>query len=271
MTGPVPVRDLAVRRLGLGLGEAGDADETRTMPIETPIAVEINGIGYAVMMATPADLADYALGFVLGEGLAEHPGQVQAIDVHRLEAGWIVRVALPPERAAPVLERARMRVSESSCGLCGIESIEALLRPLPPVRARIRTTRAAIARALGDLRGRQPLSRATGAVHAAAFCTPEGEIVAAREDVGRHNALDKLIGALAAAGRDPAAGFILLTARCSYELVEKTVRANCSMLVTISAPTSLAVERARAAGLTLVTLARPDSALLVSDPHGALA
>jgi FdhD protein len=139
---------------------------------------------------------------------------------------------------------------------------------LPPVTARISVERAAIARALAALRDHQPLGRATGAAHAAAFCTADGAIVCVREDVGRHNALDKLVGALAMEGIDPAKGFILLSARCSYELVEKTVRCGCPMLVTISAPTSLAAERAAAACLTLVSLARTDSALIVGDPHG---
>ncbi len=162
-------------------------------------------------------------------------------------------------------------MSESSCGLCGIENIEEVLRPLPPVTARIATDRTAIANALMALPDHQPLGRATGAAHAAAFCSPAGAIELAREDVGRHNALDKLIGAMARAGIDPASGFILLSARCSYELVEKTVRAGCPMLVTISAPTSLAVERAADAGLTLVALARTDAALIVGDPHGMIA
>ena len=261
--------DLAVRQIGLA--EPGDAALARSVPIEAPVSIEVGGIGYAVMMATPADLEDYALGFALGEGLVETPDQIRRIDAHPVEGGWALRIWLPPERNEIALERARKRVSESSCGLCGIENIEQILRPLPPLAARIATDRHAIAAALAALRDHQPLGRATGAVHAAAFCSPAGEILQAREDVGRHNALDKLIGALARAGIDPASGFILLSARCSYELVEKTVRAGCPMLVTISAPTSLAAERAAQAGLTLVTLARADSALVVSDPHGLIA
>ncbi len=261
--------DMPVRKLGLA--EPGDAALVRSIAVEAPVSVEVGGIAYAVMMATPADLEDYAIGFAIGEGLIETPGQIDRVDVHPIEGGWALRLWVPPERNAIALERARKRVSESSCGLCGIENIEEVLRPLPPLTARIRTDRSAIAAALAALRDQQPLARATGAVHAAAFCSPTGDIRLVREDVGRHNALDKLIGALARAGIDPAAGFVLLSARCSYELVEKTVRAGCPMLVTISAPTSLAAERAAAAGLTLVALARPDSALIVSDAHGMIA
>ena len=261
--------DLPVRRLGLG--EPGDAELTRSVAVEAPVSVEVGGIGYAVMMATPADLEDYAVGFALSEGLVATADQISRIDAHAIEGGWALRIWLPPERNAVALERARRRVSESSCGLCGIENIEEVLRPLPPVTARIATDRTAIANALMALPDHQPLGRATGAAHAAAFCSPAGAIELAREDVGRHNALDKLIGAMARAGIHPASGFILLSARCSYELVEKTVRAGCPMLVTISAPTSLAAARAAAAGLTLVALARIDAALIVSDPHGMIA
>lgn len=266
---PHQMIDRPVRKLGLA--EPGDAALTRSIAVEAPVSIEVGGIGYAVMMATPANLEDYAIGFAIGEGLIETPGQIDRVDVHPIEGGWALRIWLPPERNAIALDRARKRVSESSCGLCGIENIEEVLRPLPPLTARIRTDRAAIAAALAALRDQQPLGQATGAVHAAAFCSPTGEIRLVREDVGRHNALDKLIGALARAEIDPATGFILLSARCSYELVEKTVRAGCPMLVTISAPTSLAAERAAAAGLTLVALARTDSALIVSDAHGMIA
>lgn len=265
MTISVP---LPMRRLGF----AGTADEAliRDVAVEAPVSVEVNGIGYAVMMATAADLKDYATGFALGEGLVESAAQIRCIDVHPIEGGFALRIWLPPEHSERALERARKRVSESSCGLCGIANIEEVLRPLPPVVARIATTRGAIAAALAALSKHQPLGRATGAAHAAAFCDPDGTIRLVREDVGRHNALDKLIGALARANIDAASGFILLSARCSYELVEKTARAGCPMLVTISAPTSLAAERAASAGLTLISLARADSALVVSDARGMI-
>lgn len=262
---PRQAATIEVRRLGLA--DAGDARLARSVPIEAPVAIEICGIGYAVMMATPFDLTDYAIGFALSEGLIGDKNEILDLAAHEVEGGWIVRLNLPPAGAGRARERARRRVTESSCGLCGIDNIAQVLRPLPPVTARLAVGREAISRALAELAAHQPLGRATGAVHAAAFCTPDGRIVLAREDVGRHNALDKLIGALARAGLDPAAGFVLLSARCSYELVEKTVRAGCPVLVTISAPTTLAVERAAQAGLTLLALARPDSVLMVSDPE----
>nr|WP_294851117.1 formate dehydrogenase accessory sulfurtransferase FdhD [uncultured Sphingomonas sp.] len=240
----------------------------RAIAVEAPVSVEVCGIAYAVMMATPADLDDYAAGFALSEGLISDTSEIESIGIHQIEGGWALRIWLPPDRKDRVLDRVRTRVSESSCGLCGIENIEEVLRALPPVTASIRTDRAALVRALHSLRGHQPLSRATGAVHAAAFCTPDGQIHVVREDVGRHNALDKLIGSLARSGTNAADGFILLSARCSYELVEKTARAGCPMLVTISAPTSLAVERASAAGMTLISLARSDSALIICDEKG---
>lgn len=264
----VQERGYSVQRLGLA--DAGDATIERQVPIEAPVALEYNGIGYAVMMATPSDLKEFAIGFSFAEGLATRVEDFEEIEVHAVEGGWVVRMTVPVERMETVTARARARVSESSCGLCGMESIEQILRALPPVTARIGTTRLAISSALAALGDHQPLGRATGAVHAAAFCSPEGLILEACEDVGRHNALDKLIGLLALKGISPASGFILLSARCSYELVEKTVRAGCPLLVTISAPTSLAVERATAAGLTLVALARSDSALVVNDPHGSI-
>lgn len=232
---------------------------------EAPVALEFNGLSYAVMMATPADLPDFALGFALTEGLAAHSRDLTDLAVAEVPAGWIVRAQLAGLGVVQLTDRVRARVAESSCGLCGIENLEAVARPLPPVAPHAAITPTAIFAALAALRDHQPLTRATGGAHAAALCDTGGAIITVREDVGRHNALDKLIGALAGTGRSPADGFILSTARCSYEIVEKAVRAGATALVTISLPTSLAVERARAAGLSLWSLARPDSVLQVVE------
>jgi FdhD protein len=248
-------------------GSMGIADE-RLIPIETPIAIEINGVAYAVMMATPCDLEDFVTGFVLSEGLAD-AHEIGDIQVHPVVqgAGIVVRLNLPPERAAPLMERARRRLGDSSCGLCGIESIETVLRPLPPLDVGSTADAAAIRRGLLAMRERQSLGQTTAATHAAAFFENDGALVGLREDVGRHNALDKLIGALARNDVDPVTGFMVVTSRCSYELVEKAVRAGCPLLVAISAPTDLAVSRAKAAGLALAVVARDDSMLWVAGPH----
>ena len=230
--------------------------------IEAPIAIEYNGIGYAVMMVTPIDLNDFAIGFSLSERLIDQADQILAVDAHQAELGWILRIQVPQENAEKVIARARQRVSESSCGLCGMDNLDEVMRPLPPVTAKIALNDAAIFAALSVLRDHQPLNKATGSAHAAAFCTTDGSVLMAREDVGRHNALDKLIGALATSEIDPATGFILLTARCSLELVQKAILANCPMLVTISAATDLAIDTAAKYGLRLISLARPDAALL---------
>ncbi|MDB5439082.1 MAG: hypothetical protein JWM33_1509 [Caulobacteraceae bacterium] len=248
----------------------GERPAQRALAVEAPVAFEFNGIGYAVMMATPADLEDFATGLSLSEGLIDAASQVEAIDAHQAEGGTILRIKLPAASLGPVMARARRRVSESGCGLCGMDNIAEVLRPLPQVTAQITTTRAAIAVALEALGDNQPISRETGAAHAAAFCRPDGRIVLVREDVGRHNALDKLIGAIARGGLRASDGFILLTSRCSYELVEKAARANCPLLIAISAPTSLAVERARECGLALVALARRDTMLILVDPSGVV-
>ena len=242
---------------------------TREWVPEAPVALEFNGLAYAVMMATPADLEDFALGFALTEGLAKTPADLSDLAVAEVEKGWIVRAQLTGLGIEQLTERVRARVAESSCGLCGIENLDAVAKPLPPVAAHEPLDEAAIFAALAALRDHQPLTRQTGAAHAASFASAEGAILHAREDVGRHNAMDKLIGTLAAAGHDPAAGFILSTARCSYEIVETAVRAGATRLVTVSLPTSMAVARAEQAGLSLWCLARDDSVLLVNPGRAA--
>jgi formate dehydrogenase accessory protein FdhD len=234
----------------------------RPLAEEAPVAIEVNGVAYAVMMASASDLEDFAAGFALSEGFITDADDLVDVATAHVERGVILRLTLSPERAAPLYERVRMRVSEGSCGLCGLESLEEVLRPLSPLPPIPPPTPPAIERALLALDCHQTEGLRTGAMHAAAFCDRDGSILCLREDVGRHNALDKLFGALARQGIDPAGGFVVVTARCSYELVEKTVRARCPALVAISAPTSLAVERAAQAGLHLIALARRDTMLV---------
>jgi len=241
--------------------DGGETSVARSVALERPVAVEFNGIGYAVMMATPADLIDFAYGFALAERLIEAPAEIIAAETHDTDRGTVLRIDLVAARRERILDRVRHRVSESSCGLCGIENLDAALRPLPVVTARPSAKREAIFTALAAMRAHQPLNTATGAVHAAMACGANGTVRLAREDVGRHNAFDKLIGAMARAGMGWEGGFALLSSRCSYELVEKAAIAGCPMLVTVSAPTSLAIARAAEAGLTLVSLARDDSYL----------
>lgn len=242
--------------------------ETCPIPVEAPIAIEINGVAYAVMMATPCDLEDFVTGFLLAEGLAS-ADEIGVIALHAVESGdgAVARVNLPAHRLEPIMDRVRRRLGDSACGLCGIESVEEALRPLPPLSPGAIADPEAIRRGLHAMRAGQILGRQTSATHAAAFCTGKGELIMLREDVGRHNALDKVIGALARTGVDPRHGFLIVTSRCSYELVEKAVRAQCPLLVAISAPTSLAVKRAAAAGLTLAVVARDDNMLWVTGPE----
>jgi len=237
---------------------------------EVPIALEFNGVAYAVMMGTPADLEDFATGFAIGEGLASAARQIVDVGVAEVENGWVVRTTIEGLAAEVLGERVRNRVAESSCGLCGIENLEAIARPLPMVATHDPIASGAIFRALADLRERQPLGRATGAAHAAAHADAEGRLLCVREDVGRHNAMDKLIGAQARAGEGLAGGFMLSTARCSYEIVEKAVKSGATSLVTVSLPTSMAVDRAQSAGLSLWALARDDSVLAVTGPAARL-
>lgn len=237
---------------------------TRPTIGEHPVAIEVNGIGYAVMMASPGDLADFVTGFALAERIVASADEIDDLDLHDSDRGTIARLTVAPARAAAVADRVRHRATDSACGLCGMDNLDQIHRALPTVPA-VTIAPAAVFAALGAMRAHQPLGRATGAAHAAMLCGPAGDIRMAREDVGRHNAFDKLIGAMARTHIGWDGGFALLSSRCSYELVEKAVLAGCPMLVTVSAATDLALERAAASGLILVSLAR-DDAVLFSDP-----
>ncbi|WP_374942839.1 formate dehydrogenase accessory sulfurtransferase FdhD [Sphingomonas sp.] len=235
----------------------------RAVAVEAAVAIEVDGIGYAVMMMTPADLEAFAIGFMLTERLADTAADVIAVEPFEADVGWIVRVALAERCRGRIQDRVRHRTSDTGCGLCGIASLEQLRRPVAGRPVRPVADTAALFRAVASLRDHQPLNAATGAAHAAAACTAEGTIAAAYEDVGRHNALDKLIGATAATG---ISGFILVTSRISFEMVDKALVAAVPMLVGISAPTTLAIDHAREHGLTFVALARADAMLVLNDP-----
>lgn len=264
MESPAPPRDAAASRNAAFRSITPDGNARpveRQVAVERPVAIEFNGIGYAVMMATPADLQDFATGFALSERLIADAGEVRDFEIHAAPKGDLLRITLDGRCVPALHERVRHRASESSCGLCGIENLEQALRPLPQVPSANALPPHAIFRALAALRDHQPLNHATGAVHAAAFCDADGGIRLVREDVGRHNAFDKLIGAMARSGLGWDGGFALLSSRCSYELVEKAALGGCSRLVTISAPTDLALARAREAGIDLIVLARGDAML----------
>ena len=264
---PPPQVPLAQARRFASLTPGGRGERSREIATEVPVAISVCGFGYAVMMASPADLEDFAWGFAHSERLIDHVGQVERVALRPEGRGVLLDIWLAAECRDRVVERVRHRVGESSCGLCGIENLDQALRPLPQLAAPAGIEAAAMFTALSALRDHQPLNAATGAVHAAAFADRSGTILAAREDVGRHNAFDKLIGHGLREGLAHGEGFALLTSRCSFELVEKAALAGIRLLVTISAPTELAIERANACGLTLIALARSDEMLVAADPH----
>ncbi len=234
---------------------------------EVPVAFVYNDVPFVVMMATPHDLEDFALGFSLSEGLVRNAGELRIDAIDTSLEGVTLRLRIPAERADVLEQRQRNLQGRSGCGLCGTASIEAVLRPPQPIRADPRIQASAIERALRELQARQPLNALTGATHAAGWASRDGAIALVREDVGRHNALDKLIGALVAADIETEAGFVVVTSRASYEMVMKTAQAGIALLVAISAPTALAIALAESARLTLVGFARDDGHVVYSHPH----
>ena len=235
---------------------------------EVPIAMVYNGASFAVMMATPHDLDDFALGFSLSEGLIEDPSQLLQLDIHPLLEGieLAMRVTENAHGAHLGRDRERLLPGRSGCGICGTRDLENAIRHHDPVGAGHTITRDAVEQALQQLQARQPMNRATGAVHAAAWADRSGEIRLVREDVGRHNALDKLIGAMHRADIDTNDGMALITSRASYEMVTKATSAGITVLAAISAPTALAIELARSAGITLVGFTRPGSHNVYTHP-----
>lgn len=242
-------------------------DRIDVLAEETPVALVYNGISHAVMMASPADLEDFAVGFSLSEGIARNKSDLGAVETVSVANGVEVRIELSSQAFWHLKERRRTLAGRTGCGLCGVDSLDQTVRDLPKIENGLRVTHAAIHRALDALPAAQVHNRAARSLHAAAFATPEGEIKLMREDVGRHNALDKLIGGMMRQGLDPASGICLITSRCSFEMAQKAVAAGFPILVAVSAPTLMAQRLAEAHNLTMVALARPDSVVLVSHPE----
>ena len=237
---------------------------------EAPVALVYNGVPHVVVMASPANLEDLALGFSLSEGVIGSADELGGIEIVPEQTGYSVHMSVPPERVALLEQRRRNMTARTGCGVCGAETIEQAMRDVPKVAApRVavgkRATRQAMARAMSQLPSLQTLNAATGATHAAAWANCDGQLQMVREDVGRHNALDKLIGALAAGGMDTAQGFAVITSRASYEMVQKAAMAGIGLLAAVSAPTALAVRIAREAGVTLAGFVRGERCMVYAD------
>jgi len=258
--------DVSARDFSYQSGPSGRVS-SRAVVVETPVNILYGGVGFVVMMATPVDLEDFAYGFSFTEGIIARAGEIRAVEISRLEGGLKLDIALAGERMAAHLARARALSGRTGCGLCGIDDLAHMPQP-PRVPQRAPVAPEAIRKALQALDFAQELNAETHAAHGAAWCDRGGAIIALREDVGRHNALDKAIGALLRQGVAPDDGFFVITSRCSFEMVAKAAAFGASTLVAVSAPTSLALERAAACGLTLIALARADHATLFA-PAGA--
>lgn len=241
-----------------------------SVAVELPVALVYNGVSHAVMMATPADLEDFAFGFSLTEGILGSREELYGLEVHEEANGIAVHLDIATARFMALKQRRRSLAGRTGCGLCGTESLEQAIRSVasvvaPPVPDE------AIQLALEALHWHQPLQRDTGAVHAAAWCGLDGEVVMTREDVGRHNALDKLIGAVLKQRLDVQQGFALVSSRASYEMVHKSASVGIGCLVAVSAATSLAIEQAQQAGLKLVGFARPGRHVIYHQPAAEVA
>lgn len=259
----------------VGMLRVGDAASgfaavpgARALPEEAAVAITLDRAAFAVMLATPADLADFATGLLLSEGIVRGQEEITALEIVALDGGIEARVDLAPAAAARASARRRHLLGAGGCGLCGVESLAAALPALPQLRARRVLTPAEVAAAVASLAPAQVLGAATRAVHAAGFWRAGAGLLALREDVGRHNALDKLIGAMARAGIEADDGIVVLTSRIGLELVQKAARAGMAQMVAISAPSAAAVRAAQGCGMGLIGIARADGYEVFTAPRG---
>jgi formate dehydrogenase accessory protein FdhD len=234
---------------------------------EMPVALVYHGVPHVVMLATPADLEDLAVGFTLSESIVSNRGEIQSVEAARRDDGALeVRIGIAPAKFSELLRRQRNLTGRTGCGLCGAQTVEEAIRNPAPVSGGLNVSVTALHEALVDLKRRQEINLRTGSVHAAAWVLPEAGIQIVREDVGRHNALDKVIGAVTRAGGDFSEGFFVITSRASYEMVQKAVTVGGTFLAAVSAPTAFAVRMAEASGLTLVGFAREHQHVIYAHP-----
>jgi FdhD protein len=249
-----------------GPSQGSLVEGTRIIPEEAALALTYNGGTYAVMMGTPRDLRDFAVGFSFSEGIIQSPDDIDSFEIVDLDGGVELRMWLAQARSDRLSERRRHIAGPTGCGLCGIDSIAEAIRPAAIVKQGQSFSPREIMAAMQAIPPLQPINIETRAVHAAAFLMPARGIVALREDVGRHNALDKLAGALAHGKLSAGGGMVLLTSRVSVEMVQKTAAMGAPLMVAVSAPTALAVRMAEAAGITLAAVARADGFEIFTHP-----
>ena len=234
--------------------------------IEIPILIRFNSRKYVVMMASPSDFEDFGVGFTLSEGLVESIDKIDNVSFEKLDRGVSINIELSPKYVLNIFQKNRNIEGRTGCGICGINEIDNALRPLKPIEIDGPSLNISlIFSAIKHLPDNQKINKQTGSVHAAAFFSLDGKLISIREDVGRHNALDKLIGCLAREKIDPAKGFIIITSRCSMEMAQKTISFGCPVLVSVSAPTSLAIDIAKQNRLTVLAFARNEKINIYSD------
>ncbi len=267
MNAIAPARAASVAAPRLAWRDGQVTAGSRMVPDETPVALTYNRATLAVMLATPADLEDFAFGFSLTEGIIDDPAQIEELIVVPAAGGSNSACGCIPTARARAEQRRRRLAGPSGCGLCGIESLQSAIPPIRPVTTNARFDAAEVFAAVHALPEAQTLNHATHAVHGAAFWQPGEGLIAAREDVGRHNALDKLAGALARLGRPAEQGILLLSSRLSVELVQKAAAIGVPVIAAVSAPTGLAIRVAAQAGITLVGVARDDGFEVFTHPH----
>jgi FdhD protein len=258
--------DGSVHRPARRLTAAGGETLDEIVAEEVAVALVYNGVSHAVMMATPCDLEDFARGFSLTERIVEKRSEIYDIEVEPVEHGIEVQISIAAQRMAGLQERRRTLAGRTGCGLCGVDSIEEAMRPVARSQATETVARQAIERAMAALPAEQRINRLNGATHAAGWARPDGTLVAVREDVGRHNALDKLGGAVARSGPVSPGDFVVVTSRCSYEMVHKAAALGAAAIAAVSAPTSLAILTAEQAGIALVAFVRDGRLTVYANP-----